>query len=162
MNAKMCAKQIKTAAKPTSVSINTRCAPWDIEVFFDGDCPLCCREIAMLRGLDRKKRIPYTEYRSRRFRFQRLRSLASTTDSRDSCPLTRWIVDQWNRCISSTVRCDRISLDNSIHPSTGNLVWFGTWIPTICTEPNKMGRPVFSIKRFLPSCQLKSTSVTNC
>jgi len=25
------------------------------EVFFDGDCPLCCREIAFLRRLDRRR-----------------------------------------------------------------------------------------------------------
>ena len=32
------------------------------EVFFDGDCPLCLREINMLRHLDRKKqRIKFTD-----------------------------------------------------------------------------------------------------
>ncbi len=29
---------------------------YDVEVFFDGECPLCVREINMLRGLDRKRR----------------------------------------------------------------------------------------------------------
>ncbi|MCC7541764.1 MAG: DUF393 domain-containing protein [Deltaproteobacteria bacterium] len=32
-----------------------------IEVFFDGDCPLCTREIAMLRRLDRRGRIRFTD-----------------------------------------------------------------------------------------------------
>lgn len=34
---------------------------WDVEVFFDGDCPLCCREINLLRRWDRKKRIRFTD-----------------------------------------------------------------------------------------------------
>ncbi len=34
---------------------------FDIEVFFDGECPLCTREIAMLRRLDRRQRIRFTD-----------------------------------------------------------------------------------------------------
>jgi predicted DCC family thiol-disulfide oxidoreductase YuxK len=34
---------------------------FDIEVFFDGECPLCTREIAMLRRLDRRGRIRFTD-----------------------------------------------------------------------------------------------------
>src|SRR5687767_5306428 len=30
-------------------------ADFDIEVFFDGACPLCLREIRMLQGLDRRR-----------------------------------------------------------------------------------------------------------
>ncbi len=33
---------------------------WDIEVFYDGDCPLCMREIRMLRRRDRRGRIQFT------------------------------------------------------------------------------------------------------
>ena len=29
---------------------------YDVEVLFDGDCPLCTREIALLRSLDAKRR----------------------------------------------------------------------------------------------------------
>jgi predicted DCC family thiol-disulfide oxidoreductase YuxK len=34
---------------------------YDIEVFYDGDCPLCMREIAMLRRRDRRGRIRFTD-----------------------------------------------------------------------------------------------------
>lgn len=34
--------------------------PWEVEVFYDGDCPLCMREINMLMRLDRAKRIRFT------------------------------------------------------------------------------------------------------
>lgn len=34
---------------------------WTIQVFHDGDCPLCRREIRMLRRLDRKQRILFTD-----------------------------------------------------------------------------------------------------
>lgn len=32
-----------------------------VEVFYDGDCPLCLREIKLLRWLDRKNRILFTD-----------------------------------------------------------------------------------------------------
>ena len=38
-----------------------------VEVFFDGDCPLCMREIRMLRRLDRRHRIQFTDIASRDF-----------------------------------------------------------------------------------------------
>jgi predicted DCC family thiol-disulfide oxidoreductase YuxK len=36
-------------------------ARWDVEVFFDGDCPLCVHEIGMLRWMDRRERIRFTD-----------------------------------------------------------------------------------------------------
>ena len=34
---------------------------WRVEVFFDGECPLCMREIRMLRWMDRRQRIRFTD-----------------------------------------------------------------------------------------------------
>ena len=34
---------------------------WQVEVFFDGECPLCLREIKMLRWADRNHRIRFTD-----------------------------------------------------------------------------------------------------
>lgn len=34
---------------------------FDVEVFYDGDCPLCVREMAALRRLDRGDRIRFTD-----------------------------------------------------------------------------------------------------
>jgi predicted DCC family thiol-disulfide oxidoreductase YuxK len=34
---------------------------FDVEVFYDGDCPLCMREIRMLQGLDRRQRIGFID-----------------------------------------------------------------------------------------------------
>ena len=38
-----------------------------VEVFYDGDCPLCLREIKLLRWLDRKGRIRFTDIASSDF-----------------------------------------------------------------------------------------------
>lgn len=34
---------------------------YDVEVFYDGACPLCAREIRMLRRLDRRQRIRFVD-----------------------------------------------------------------------------------------------------
>ena len=34
---------------------------WRVEVFFDGDCPICVREINLLRALDRRDRIRFSD-----------------------------------------------------------------------------------------------------
>jgi predicted DCC family thiol-disulfide oxidoreductase YuxK len=36
-------------------------APFDLELYFDGACPLCAREVAFLRRLDRGGRIRFTD-----------------------------------------------------------------------------------------------------
>ena len=35
--------------------------PYAVEVFYDGDCPLCRREIEMIRRQDRRERIRFTD-----------------------------------------------------------------------------------------------------
>lgn len=42
-------------------------ADWDIEVFYDGACPLCVREIRFLNRWDRKRRIRFTDIASADF-----------------------------------------------------------------------------------------------
>lgn len=44
--------------QPTSAS---QVPAHELEVFYDGDCPLCLREITMLKRLDRRKRILFTD-----------------------------------------------------------------------------------------------------
>lgn len=34
---------------------------WDLRLLYDGDCPLCSREVAMLRRLDRRSRIRFDD-----------------------------------------------------------------------------------------------------
>lgn len=42
-------------------------ATFDIELFYDGECPLCIREVRMLRRLDRKQRIGFTDITAQGF-----------------------------------------------------------------------------------------------
>jgi predicted DCC family thiol-disulfide oxidoreductase YuxK len=42
-------------------------AAFEIEVFFDGECPLCVREIQMLRRKDRRQRIRFTDIAAAEF-----------------------------------------------------------------------------------------------
>ncbi len=52
----------------TRISASNQSADWDLEVFFDGDCPLCLREIRMLQRLDSKQRkIRFTDISSPSF-----------------------------------------------------------------------------------------------
>ena len=42
------------------MSLEKNAANWTVEVFYDGDCPLCRREIELLRWFDRRRRIRFT------------------------------------------------------------------------------------------------------
>lgn len=43
---------------------------WSFRVFHDGDCPLCAREVALLRRLDRRGRIDFVDIADPDFRAQ--------------------------------------------------------------------------------------------
>jgi predicted DCC family thiol-disulfide oxidoreductase YuxK len=53
-------------------NVNHRSTPspadWQVEVFYDGDCPLCRREINALRRMDRKRNIRFTNIAAADFR----------------------------------------------------------------------------------------------
>jgi len=34
---------------------------WTVEIFFDGECPLCTREVNVLKRMDRKQRVRFTD-----------------------------------------------------------------------------------------------------
>lgn len=42
-------------------------AAWRFEVFYDGDCPLCMKEIRMLQRLDRRQNIRFTDIMAQDF-----------------------------------------------------------------------------------------------
>jgi len=37
-------------------------APYPLTVFFDGACPICAREIALMKRLDRRQRLAYCDF----------------------------------------------------------------------------------------------------
>ena len=47
--------------EPAPTVSNPGAADFEIEVFYDGECPLCVREIDMLRRRDRRNRIRFTD-----------------------------------------------------------------------------------------------------
>lgn len=53
-----------TAAEPLAATTATqpeRLSDWEVEVFYDGDCPLCRKEIGMLRRWDKRGVIVFTD-----------------------------------------------------------------------------------------------------
>lgn len=42
-------------------------AAWTVEIFFDGECPLCTREVNLLKRMDRKARVRFTDIAARSF-----------------------------------------------------------------------------------------------
>jgi predicted DCC family thiol-disulfide oxidoreductase YuxK len=42
-------------------------AGWTVEIFFDGECPLCMREVKVLQRMDREQRVRFTDIASKTF-----------------------------------------------------------------------------------------------
>ena len=57
----MSSTQIAPSQKPVGPSSEPRLGNWQVEVFFDGDCPLCKREIDWLRKRDQKRQVKFTD-----------------------------------------------------------------------------------------------------
>jgi predicted DCC family thiol-disulfide oxidoreductase YuxK len=55
--------------KKTTMTENAIVPPkdWSVQVFYDGDCPLCRREIEMIRKLDRKQIIWFADIANKDF-----------------------------------------------------------------------------------------------
>ncbi|HEY0980709.1 thiol-disulfide oxidoreductase DCC family protein [Schlesneria sp.] len=51
---------------------DTNTTPFEVEVFYDGGCPLCVREIALLRRWDRRGKIRFTDIDAPDFRAEDL------------------------------------------------------------------------------------------
>jgi predicted DCC family thiol-disulfide oxidoreductase YuxK len=54
------------ASLPMTWGVETS-APFDVEIFFDGECPLCMREVRLLQRLDRKHRVRFTDIAAKGF-----------------------------------------------------------------------------------------------
>lgn len=67
---------------------------WEIEVFYDGDCPLCIREIKMLGRIDRKQKIRFTDIAAPAFSPEELGKVMSTlmAEIHGRLPDGRWVV----------------------------------------------------------------------
>jgi predicted DCC family thiol-disulfide oxidoreductase YuxK len=49
------------------MAINSRSPSFEVEVFYDGACPLCLREIEMLRRKDKQRKIAFTDIADPKF-----------------------------------------------------------------------------------------------
>ena len=57
-----------TARTPVPVYDQPISHDWRVEVFYDGDCPLCVKEIDMIRRFDGDRRIRFTNIADKSFR----------------------------------------------------------------------------------------------
>lgn len=51
----------ETSARPSETGREGTSGTWVVEMFHDGECPLCRREVSLLRRLDRRGRIKFTD-----------------------------------------------------------------------------------------------------
>lgn len=62
----------ETETPPSQVNDSRTARPVQVEVFYDGQCPLCRREMGMLRRLDRRQIIRFTDIADTAFNATRL------------------------------------------------------------------------------------------
>ena len=96
---------------------------WQVEVFFDGECPLCVREIRMLRWMDRRQRIRFTDISTDKFLPDRFdRSMQDFMDEiHGRLPDGQWLTGV--EVFSSSLRCRRVGATCVVDEGTGDLSW---------------------------------------
>jgi predicted DCC family thiol-disulfide oxidoreductase YuxK len=57
----MSSMQVAPSQKPLGQSSEPQLGNWQVEVFYDGDCPLCKREINWLMKRDKKLNVKFTD-----------------------------------------------------------------------------------------------------
>ncbi|HRI18361.1 MAG TPA: DUF393 domain-containing protein [Burkholderiaceae bacterium] len=78
-----------------------------VEVFFDGDCPLCTREIAMLRWLDRRQRIRFTDIAT------------PTFDAAALCKTQRQLMDRIHGRLADGCRIEGVEVFRRLYGAVG-------------------------------------------
>ena len=67
-------------------------APYPLTVFFDGACPICAREIALMKRLDRRRRLAFCDFSRPDYDAASIGFAPSELGSSHSCPLGGWEV----------------------------------------------------------------------
>lgn len=115
---------------------------WDIEVFFDGDCPLCRREIAALRKMDRRGRIRFTDIAASDFEPSRYGIDLATLMARMHARLPDGTLDRRCRSIPANLCRGRSWLVDSTHSNAGSLAGIGLGILGVRQESLEVDRPL--------------------
>lgn len=125
-------------------------ANWQVQVFYDGDCPLCVREIAMLSFMDRKHRIWFTDIANASFAAERYGTTyaALMEKIRGRLPNGDWIegVEVFRRLygavgLSWLIPLSRLPLISHAlefgyqHFAANRLKWTGRCVDGVCEIP---------------------------
>lgn len=138
--------------QPTQSTTDT--APHTIEVFFDGGCPLCVREIGLLRRWDRHHRIQFTDIDAPDFSAE---SLGTTYEDLMSRIQGRLADGTW---------IEGVEVFRQLYTAVGfgPLVWFTRW--PVISQLLTLGYRVFAKNRLRltgrclgQSCQIPAAPV---